>query len=91
MQRIWKQGKACLDQGQPVNVSSQKKTRCGHKKEVDLSTISDLPISEHTMMHDVVEHLGIRKSKLHQVKQAGEIKCVSSSLKPLFTDKNKKD
>jgi hypothetical protein len=85
MQRIWKQGKACLDQGQPVDVSSQKKARCGRKKEVDVSTISNLPISECTTMHDVAEHLGISKSKLHRMKRAGEIMCVSSSLKPFLT------
>ena len=79
VQRIW------------VDVSSQK-TKCGRKKiEVDVSTLRDLPLSSCTTIHDVAQHFGISKSKLHSLKREGIIKRVSNSIKPYLTDKNKKD
>jgi hypothetical protein len=91
VQRIWKKGKSCLDQGLLVDVSSGK-SRCGRKKmEVDVSTLRDLPMSSRTTIHDVAKHFGISKSKLHSMKREGIIKRVSNSIKPYLTDKNKKD
>ena len=79
VQRIW------------VDVSSQK-TKCGRKKiEVDVSTLRDLPLSSCTTIHDVAQHFGISKSKLHSLKREGIIKRVSNSIKPYLTDNNKKD
>ena len=79
VQRIW------------VDVSSQK-TKCGRKKiEVDVSTLRDLPLSSRITIHDVAQHFGISKSKLHSLKREGIIKRVSNSIKPYLTDKNKKD
>lgn len=91
VQRIWKQGKSCLDQGSLVDVSSRK-SKCGRKKlEVDVSVLRGLPLSSRTTLDDLSTHLHVSKSKLHSMKREGIIKRVSNSIKPYLTDKNKKD
>jgi hypothetical protein len=90
VQRIWRRGKACLDQGRPVDVSNRKKNRCGRKKqECDVSALSSVPISERATMGDAARHLHISITKFHRMKKAGEIKRVSNTLKPFLTDENK--
>uniref|UniRef100_A0A0A9DN94 DUF7769 domain-containing protein n=1 Tax=Arundo donax TaxID=35708 RepID=A0A0A9DN94_ARUDO len=82
VQRIWQQGKSCLDQGIPVDVSSGR-SRCGRKKiEVDVSKLRDIPISRRRTIKDVAKQLGVSKTKLHQMKQEGAIKRVSNPMKP---------
>jgi hypothetical protein len=72
-----------------VDVSSGK-SRCGRKKfEVDVSTLSDLPMSSRTTIQDVAHHYGVSKSKLHAMKREGIIKRDSNNIKPYLTDKNK--
>jgi hypothetical protein len=74
-----------------VDVSSGK-SRCGPKKiEVDVSTLSDLPMSSRTTIHDVAHHFGVSKSKLHAMKHEGITKRVSNTIKPYITDNNKND
>ena len=90
VQHIWKKGKSCLDQGQLVDVSSQK-TKCGRKKiEVDVSTLRDLPLSSRITIHDVAQHFGISKSKLHSLKREGIIKRVSNSIKPYLQTRTRR-
>ncbi|XP_062200149.1 uncharacterized protein LOC133902648 [Phragmites australis] len=71
IQRIWKQGKDCLDQGILVDVSSGK-CRSGRKRiEVDVSGIRDLPLSSRTTLDDLCAHLHVSKGKLLAMKREG--------------------
>ena len=73
-----------------MDVSSQK-TKCGRKKiEVDVSTLRDLPLSSRTTIHDVAQHFGISKSKLHSLKREGIIKRVSNSIKPYLQTRTRR-
>ena len=91
VQRIWTDAKCCLDQGRKVDVSSKKWKRGRKKKEVDVSKLSELPISSRTTLEDVSKELGVSKAKLHKMKREGTIERVSNSLKPFLTEINKKE
>ncbi|CAN6246034.1 unnamed protein product [Urochloa humidicola] len=91
VQRIWKKGKNCLDQGLGVDVRTEK-NRCGRKKKVvDVSKLQNVPLSSRTTIDDVAKHLGVSKAKVQRMKKEGLIRRVSNSIKPYLTDKNKKD
>jgi hypothetical protein len=91
VQRIWKKGKGCLDQGLGVDVSTEK-SRCGCKKKVvDISKLQDIPLPSRTTIEDVAKHLGVSKTKVHRMKREGLIKRVSNTIKLYLTDNNKKD
>jgi hypothetical protein len=91
VQRIWKTGKSCIDEGRLVDVGSAK-SKCGRKKiNLDVSTLQDIPISSRTTIAEVATHFGVSKSKVHSMKRNGTIKRVSNSIKPYLTEKNKKD
>uniref|UniRef100_A0A0E0CML3 Uncharacterized protein n=1 Tax=Oryza meridionalis TaxID=40149 RepID=A0A0E0CML3_9ORYZ len=84
-------GKACLDQGLAVNVSTGKSS-CGRKKiEVDVSTLQDLPLLRRTTIQDVATHFGVSTSKVHKMKHEGTIKHVSNAMKPYLAEKNRVD
>ncbi|KAK3140203.1 hypothetical protein QOZ80_5AG0397530 [Eleusine coracana subsp. coracana] len=85
VQRIWKDGKECLNQGTMVDFSSGKSKRGCKKKEVDLSKLRELPISSRGTLEDVSKELGIGKRKLHSLKKEGLIERVSNSIKPFLT------
>ncbi|XP_025876903.2 uncharacterized protein [Oryza sativa Japonica Group] len=91
VQRIWKKGKSCLDQGISVDVASGR-SRCGRKKKVvDVSCLEDISILSRTTIQDVATQLGVSTSKVYRMKKEGAIKRVSSSLDPYLTDQNKID
>lgn len=91
VQRIWKKGKSCLDQGIPVDVESGR-SRCGRKKMVvDVSRLEDSSILSRTTIQDVATQLGVSKSKVYIMKKEGAIKRVSSSFDPHLTDQDKID
>jgi transposase len=72
IQRSWNRGKACIDQGQPIDVSSRKRNSCGHKKkESDVSALSNVPIAERQMLEDASKHLNVSKSKLYRMLKKG--------------------
>nr|ABF93607.1 transposon protein, putative, Mariner sub-class [Oryza sativa Japonica Group] len=91
VQRIWKKGKSCLDQGISVDVASGR-SRCGRKKKVvDVSCLEDISILSRTTIQDVATQLGVSTSKVYRMKKEGAIKRVSSSLDPHLTDQHKID
>jgi hypothetical protein len=90
VQRIWKDGKGCLDRGGSVDVSSKKSRRGRKKKHPDLSKLRGMSISSHTTLADVSIELKVSISKLHSMKREGVIERVSNSIKSFLTDKNKK-
>lgn len=88
--RIWDQGKKCLNQGIPIDVLSQKFKRGRKKKQVDVSSLQDQPISERGNSK-MWQHFRVSKSKVQSVKRDGTITRVSNTVKPYLTELNKKE
>lgn len=85
VQRIWKDGKHCLQQRTEVDFPSGNSKRGRTKKEVNLSKLLGLPTTSRSTMEDMSKELGVSTRKLHYMKHEGVIQHVSNSLKPLLT------
>jgi hypothetical protein len=77
VQRLWDKAKNCLDQGIPINVSSQKRKRGRKMMELNTSTLQDVPITKRATLVHVAGHFGVSKSKVQEMKRDGTIKHVS--------------
>jgi hypothetical protein len=91
VQRLWDKAKNCLDQGIPIDVSSQKRKRGRKMMELNTSTLQDVPIAKRATLVHVAGHFGVGKSKVQAMKRDGTIKHVSNAIKPYLTEQNKKD
>jgi hypothetical protein len=91
VQRIWDEGKHCLDQGTEPTFEGKRSNRGRKKKEFDTSKIRELPISKRGTLRDVSTHMNVSVSTAHNRLKDGTIKRVSNSLKPLLTNENKKE
>ncbi|XP_062211824.1 uncharacterized protein LOC133912882 isoform X3 [Phragmites australis] len=88
---IWRRASQCFKQGENIDVT-KKRYNCGRKDLlVDLSKMQDIPVSKRTTLDDLSRHLHVSKTKLWKLKQQGQIKRHSNTIKPLLKDENKKE
>lgn len=94
--RIWKRASENNFQGESYgNVDSLKKQNCGRKCKdygEQLEKLRDIPHSRRGTLRSAAHAIGVPKSTLFRILKKGKvIKRVSSTIKPLLTEKNKKD
>ncbi|KAI3921350.1 hypothetical protein MKW92_016849 [Papaver armeniacum] len=86
VKRIWKRGKEFEANNLPVDMSSQKPNRVGHKaKGFDLSKIMEIPLRLRTNLRSLAEALNMPKSTVHRYVKKGAIKKHTNAIKPAFT------
>ncbi|BAT09674.1 Os10g0117400 [Oryza sativa Japonica Group] len=91
VQRLWKRGKIPLANFIPVDLGSRKKGRVGRKAiPVDLEQLRNIPIKDRMTIEDVCSKLNMSKWRIQRYLKKGLLRRHSSSIKPYFTEANKK-
>ena len=89
VERIWKDANEQIAEGQVV-VASKRPGRVGRKrKNLDLSRASTIPLNRRRTVRALARSLGIPCSTLHRRFKLGELKRVTSTVKPTIKPKNK--
>jgi hypothetical protein len=84
IQRLWSHATQQATEGLPVDVSSQKKGRCGRKLvPCDLSIMPTIPLSRRTTFRKLANALDVSTTTLHRKFKMKKFRRISSSLKPL--------
>ncbi|KAE8790025.1 putative transposase [Hordeum vulgare] len=90
VERIWKDANKQIAEGHEVVVASKRKGRVGRKrKDLDLSRASTIPLNRRRTVRAITRSLGIPRSTLHRRFKLGELKRVSSTVKPYLKPKNR--
>jgi hypothetical protein len=86
IERIWREAKHQIEEGQEVHVSSKKKGNVGRKrKNLELSRVPTVPLNKRRTIRGLARSLDVCRSTLHRRFQLGELNRHSSSLKPALT------
>ncbi|KAE8807288.1 transposon mariner sub-class [Hordeum vulgare] len=86
--RIWKQG---LKEGGINNVKCMRKMKCGRKKiNLDIDALEAIPTSERTTLRQLAEAINMPTTTVFRRLKEKQIRRVSSELKPMLTEENKK-
>ncbi|XP_074266633.1 uncharacterized protein LOC141589912 [Silene latifolia] len=86
VQRIWKLGK-----NNGGDVKSKKKKRCGHPKlQVDITRLTEIPLTQRTTLASLSEALGVSNTVLYTLIKEGLIRRHSNTLKPHLKDGHKR-
>ena len=92
IQRIWKDAMRQIAQGLEVDVASRRKGRCGRKPlEIDLSLIPKIPLNKRSTIRSLAWQLKVNPSTLYTRFKLKQIRRHTSSLKPVLTEKHKKN
>lgn len=93
--RIWKRAMDQVKEGKVILDVASRKSKCG-RKTIDYSTefheVKDVPLSRRGTLRSLSPAINVPKTPLFRRLKAGnEIKRISSTIKPLLTEKNRKD
>ncbi|RLN33604.1 hypothetical protein C2845_PM03G27170 [Panicum miliaceum] len=92
IQRIWRCACEQIALGQEVDVSNRRTGRVGCKKvQLDHSQMASIPLNRRSTLKSLAKSLDVSVSTLHRKFKLGEIRCHSSTLKPLLRESNKRD
>ena len=81
-----------IQQGLEVDVSSQRKGKCGRKpKDIDLAEIPTIPLNKRQTIRSLSWQLGCSPTTLHRKFLLKLIRRHTNSVKPMLKEKNKKD
>lgn len=91
--RIWKRAQNCFDQGMiNADVASNIKKKSGRKKlnRIELNEkIQEVPLRQRTTLRSLSAASKIPTMTLYRIMKEGNLKRVSSTVKPTLTDTNK--
>lgn len=81
-----------IAQGLEVDVSNQKKERCGRKsKDINLEQIPTIPLNKRSTIRSLAWQLGCSPTTLYRKFKLKLIKRHTNSVKAVLKEKNKKD
>ncbi|KAE8792825.1 hypothetical protein D1007_32599 [Hordeum vulgare] len=90
VERICRDANKQIAECHEVVVASKRKGRVGRKrKDLDLSRASTIPLNRRRTVRAIARSLGIPRSTLHRRFKLGELKHVSSTVKPYLKPKNR--
>ena len=91
--RIWNRARETFAKDSIYKAPSRKSVRCGRKpkdfSEV-LHKIESVPLSRRSTIRSLAQAIEVPKTTLHRKFKAGFFKRISSAIKPLLTDENKR-
>ena len=92
--RIWKRARSSIDRGDVcIDVSSRKAGRSGRKRKdwsENLDKMKDIPLAQRGTLRSLSYAIEIPKTTLIALLREKALKRVSSTVKPLLTEENKK-
>uniref|UniRef100_A0A8I6X3W6 DUF7769 domain-containing protein n=1 Tax=Hordeum vulgare subsp. vulgare TaxID=112509 RepID=A0A8I6X3W6_HORVV len=92
IQRVWKKAMKQISKGFEVNVSNQKKGKCGRKpKDINLEKIPTIPLNRRSTIRSLAWQLGCSPTTLHRKFKMKLIKRHTNCVKRSLKEKNKKD
>ena len=92
IQRVWQKAMEQIAEGLEVDVSNQKKRRCGRKpKDINLDQIPTIPLNKRSTIRSLAWQLRCSPTTLHRKFMLKLIKRHTNCLKPALNEKNKKD
>ena len=92
IQRIWETAMKQKGLGQEVDVSNKRKENCGRKSYDDiLSLIPTIPLNKRSTIRSLAKALGVSPTTLYKKFKLNKIRRHSNRVKPVLTDKNKRD
>ncbi|XP_044984839.1 uncharacterized protein LOC123452271 isoform X2 [Hordeum vulgare subsp. vulgare] len=92
IQRIWETAMIQKGLGQEVDVSNKRKGNCGRKPYDDiLSLIPTIPLNKRSTIRSLAKALGVSPTTLYKKFKLKKIRRHSNSVKPLLTEKHKRD
>lgn len=94
--KIWKMAQGQYNEGKiSADVSSKKKKKCGRKPKdysENISKIKNIPFNQRSTIRCLARAIDVPRSSLFDIlKKGNKIKRISSTVKPLLTEKNKQD
>jgi hypothetical protein len=90
IERIWRKGREQEIKQLEVDVSNQKKGRCGRKRaDLGLSRMPSIPLNKRSTLRALARELGVAYATLQRRFQWGKIRHHTSTLKPALKPENK--
>ena len=92
IQRIWQKAMKQIENGLPVDVSNNRKGRCGRKAvDINLAMIPTIPLNKRSTIRLLSWQLGYSPTTLSRRFLSKEIKRVTNAVKPALTEKHMKN
>ena len=89
IQRIWQTAMTQIENGLPVDVSNNRKGRCGRKAvDINLAMIPTIPLNKRSTIRSLSWQLGCSPTTLFRKFLSQEIKRVTNTVKPALTEKH---
>ncbi|KAM0923128.1 hypothetical protein ACQ4PT_005698 [Festuca glaucescens] len=90
IERIWRKAREQEIKELEVDVSNQKKERCGRKRaDLGLSRMPSIPLNKRSTLRALARELGVAYATLQRRFQWGKIRRHTSTLKPALKPENK--
>ncbi|KAK1629449.1 hypothetical protein QYE76_003764 [Lolium multiflorum] len=90
IERIWRKGREQEIKQLEVDVSNQKRGRCGRKRaDLGLSRMPSIPLNKRSTLRALARELGVAYATLQRRFQWGKIRRHTSTLKPALKPENK--
>ncbi|KAM0854678.1 hypothetical protein ACQ4PT_050274 [Festuca glaucescens] len=91
VQEVWKLVKECIKEGREVDVSHRKTKNCGRKRIIaPLAQVQSIPKRKRQTLSALCHAIHMSKTTLFMRFKQGYLRRISSSLKPVLKDHNKK-
>ncbi|KAL4560955.1 hypothetical protein LXL04_033112 [Taraxacum kok-saghyz] len=88
--RIWHQAKIHVDQGLPIDLSSNKPMAVGRKRvQINLSQVSEIPLRRRANIRSLAKSINVSKSTMDRRIKEGVIRPHTNAIKPTLTHENK--
>uniref|UniRef100_A0ACD5XRX0 Uncharacterized protein n=1 Tax=Avena sativa TaxID=4498 RepID=A0ACD5XRX0_AVESA len=92
VQEVWKLYKECIREQREVDVSNKRTGNCGRKRIVaSLTQVQSIPKRKRQTISALCHAIHMSKTTLHLRFKQGYLRRISSSLKPVLKDHNKKE
>jgi hypothetical protein len=92
VQEVWRLYKECIREGREVDVSHRKTRNCGRKRiEAPLQLVQSIPKRRRQTLSALCHAIHMSKTTLFMRFKQGYLRRISSSLKPVLKDGNKKE
>ena len=89
--RIWEQAKETFEKESQFSAPSRKPKNCGRKKKdyaENLKRIATVPLNRRSTIRSLAESISMPHTTLFDRLKAGDLKRVSSAVKPVLTQEN---